>query len=80
VIITRLDKIEIQCQADIKAERDTRTTTFKELRDDVSEQQLRSRSYFYQDFRKLEQRILDLEPGAAYDMPPLRKRRPQTQE
>lgn len=67
-VLERMDKIDEQCQVAIKTERDTRASADEELKGKIIDnrtEHMQTRELVFEYYRKLEQRVLNVEGDLA---------------
>lgn len=71
-VLERMDKVETQCETQIKNEKNARDTEIRKLieqNQSLKDENLKTRELAFEYYRKLEQRVYDLEPGPRYTRP-----------
>jgi len=75
-VLERMDKVQASCEASSKVEKDAREASMRELfqkNQDLKDDNLNTRELAFEYYRKLEQRVYDLEPGPNGHRPPPKK-------
>lgn len=68
-VLEKLDKVEMSCQAQVKAEAAARENSYRDLltkNQELKDDAFKTRDLYFEYYRKLEDRVRDLEPASKY--------------